>query len=202
MRVGLDMDKKIVDWYVEDAIVASTKLPRIFKQGFRVVFSLYNEDDSILLNEEDWKGRLRLSKFDNVSYFLEPKKTIERVGKIQKILVSPAETQYVKDDNFYAYSANQSKNEQFDTLNSTEFTGKIRKQRLHKYTDRKKDANYKSDIEAIKEKIFQKQSLLDIKDKIEEIKEKNRVKREEKMKEERKEERRREQEAKKNKNMK
>ena len=42
MRVGLDMDKKIVDWYVEDAIVASTKLPRIFKQGFRVVFSLYN----------------------------------------------------------------------------------------------------------------------------------------------------------------
>ena len=92
MRVGLDMDKKIVDWYVEDAIVASTKLPRIFKQGFRVVFSLYNEDDSILLNEEDWKGRLRLSKFDNVSYFLEPKKTIERVGKIQKILVSPAET--------------------------------------------------------------------------------------------------------------
>ena len=98
MRVALDMDKRIIDWYVDDTIVASAKLPRIFKQGFRVMFSMFNEDDSVLLNEEDWKGRLRLSKFDNVSYFLEPKKMVERTGKIQKVFVSPAQTEYFKEE--------------------------------------------------------------------------------------------------------
>ena len=43
----------------------------------------------MLLNEEDWKGRLRLSKFDNVSYFLEPKHSGETKGKIQKVAVNP-----------------------------------------------------------------------------------------------------------------
>ena len=42
MRVAIDMDKNFIDWYVEDAIVGSSKLPRIFKQGFRVVFNLVN----------------------------------------------------------------------------------------------------------------------------------------------------------------
>ena len=95
------MNKKIIDWYVDEAIVASAKLPRIFKQGCRVVFSMFNQDDSVLLNEEDWKGRLRLSKFDNVSYFLEPKKMVERTGKIQKVYISPAQTEYFKDEAHY-----------------------------------------------------------------------------------------------------
>lgn len=29
-----------------------------------MIFSLFNYGDSILLNEEDWKDRLRLGKFD------------------------------------------------------------------------------------------------------------------------------------------
>ena len=65
------MHHDFVDWYVEETIVASAKLPHIFKQGFRVVFSLFNLDDSILLNDEEWKDRLRVSKFDQNHYFLE-----------------------------------------------------------------------------------------------------------------------------------
>ena len=64
------MQNDFVDWYVEETIVASAKLPQIFKQGFRVVFSLFNLDDSILLNDEEWKDRLRVSKFDQNHYFL------------------------------------------------------------------------------------------------------------------------------------
>lgn len=51
MRVVLDMHHHFVDWYVEDTIVASAKLPQVFQQGFRVVFSLFNLEDSILLND-------------------------------------------------------------------------------------------------------------------------------------------------------
>ena len=71
MRVVLDMSNDFIDWYVEDTIVGSAKLPQIFRQGFRVVFSLYNTEDYVLLNEEEWKDRLRVNQFDKGNYLHE-----------------------------------------------------------------------------------------------------------------------------------
>ena len=90
MRVILDLNSSFIDWYVEDSIVASAKLPDMFGQGFRVVFSLFNTEDSVLLNEEDWKDRLRLGKFDKASYILENREgEEEKFGKIRRFEGSP-----------------------------------------------------------------------------------------------------------------
>ena len=70
MRVAVDMDNGYIDWYVDEKIVGSAKIPKVFHQGFRVVLGMLNVGDSVLLNEEDWKDRLRLSHFDKVSYTL------------------------------------------------------------------------------------------------------------------------------------
>ena len=52
MRVTFDLDNFFIDWYVEDTIVASSKLPQMhYHQGFRVAFSLFHTEDSVLLNE-------------------------------------------------------------------------------------------------------------------------------------------------------
>jgi hypothetical protein len=72
MRVAVDMENGYIDWYVDERIVGSAKIPRVFQQGFRVVLGVLNVGDSVLLNEEDWKDRLRVSRFDKVSYVLEP----------------------------------------------------------------------------------------------------------------------------------
>mgnify|MGYP000462887177 CR=1 FL=1 len=73
MRLAIDMDNYFIDWYIEDQIVGSSKLPIIFRQGFRTVFALFNSEDTVLLNEEDWKDRLRISVFDKSSFYLEKK---------------------------------------------------------------------------------------------------------------------------------
>jgi len=50
MRVAIDMDNGYIDWYVEDKIVGSAKMPRVFRNGFRVVMGVLNVGDSVLLN--------------------------------------------------------------------------------------------------------------------------------------------------------
>lgn len=48
-------------------------MPKIYHQGFRVIINLYNTEDSVLINEEDWKDRIRFGKFDKGSVLLEKK---------------------------------------------------------------------------------------------------------------------------------
>jgi hypothetical protein len=70
MRIAIDTENYFIDWYIEDNIVASSKIPKIYHQGFRVILSLYHVNDSVLINEEDWKDKLRMGQFDKNSFFL------------------------------------------------------------------------------------------------------------------------------------
>ena len=136
----LDLDKMVIDWYVEDQIVASSKLSRLVKQGFKVVFSMFNTDDSVLLNEEDWKDRLRLGKFDKASYFLEPQKSSDKFGKSnKKVYVVPSETEYVKPEKlFEAPSPAHSVAYTVDTAMMNEQVGRIKKQRFGRFGEKKR----------------------------------------------------------------
>jgi hypothetical protein len=95
LKITLDMSEQYVEWYIDDAIVASAKLPSMFMQGFKIIFGLFNTEDSVLLNEEDWKGRLRLGKFDKSSFIIEPRQNLERSGKIRRTLMIPSVTDYL-----------------------------------------------------------------------------------------------------------
>ena len=50
LKVAVDMDARYIDWYVEEAIVASAKISKPFTQGFRVFLSFFHIEDSLLLN--------------------------------------------------------------------------------------------------------------------------------------------------------
>lgn len=40
IRITIDMDANYIDWYIEEDIVASSKISRAFNQGFRVILNL------------------------------------------------------------------------------------------------------------------------------------------------------------------
>ena len=56
-RAVIDMENKFVDWYADDKLCGSAKIPLFFTQGgCRAFLSLYTSRDLVLLNDEAQEG--------------------------------------------------------------------------------------------------------------------------------------------------
>jgi hypothetical protein len=48
----INMNTRVIEWHINQKIVASAKIPSQFSNGFRAFISLYNCKDVVLLNEK------------------------------------------------------------------------------------------------------------------------------------------------------
>lgn len=51
MRVVVDMNNQIIDWFADEDAVASAKIPNIFLAGCRIFINLMHDGDTLNLNE-------------------------------------------------------------------------------------------------------------------------------------------------------
>lgn len=52
LLVVVNIKSKVVEWHVNEKIVASAKMPAIFNNGFRPFVGLYHCKDVIMLNDK------------------------------------------------------------------------------------------------------------------------------------------------------
>lgn len=52
MRVVVDMNNQIIDWFADEDAVASAKIPNIFLAGCRIFINLMHDGDTLNLNEQ------------------------------------------------------------------------------------------------------------------------------------------------------
>ena len=139
MRITIDMDGKYIDWYIQEDIVASSKISQAFNQGFRVILNLAEEKDCIILNDENWRGR---GKEEDGKFYLKQEQKKEEETNEQTENLPLQKIEIVKEELT------------IDEGIQTSFLGTIKKQRVGKFIQRKRNISAIND-----ESTFEQQML-------------------------------------------